>query len=63
MSIFGNMKFDIAPPEDQLSLGQTFRARLGERRVFLCASTREGEEALILDAWQKVGAGGTAHGA
>ena len=60
VSIFGNMKFDIAPPEDQLLMGQTFRARLGGRPTFLCASTREGEEALILDAWQKVGAGGTA---
>ncbi len=60
VSVFGNMKFDIAPPEDQLSLGQAFRSRLGGRSIFLCASTREGEEALILDAWQKVGAGGTA---
>ena len=60
VSIFGNMKFDIAPPEDQLSLGQTFRARCGVRPTFLCASTREGEEALILEAWQKVGAGGMA---
>ena len=60
VNIFGNMKFDIAPPEDQLSLGQTFRTLLNGRRVFLCASTREGEEALILDAWQKVGDSGTA---
>jgi 3-deoxy-D-manno-octulosonic-acid transferase len=60
VSIFGNMKFDIAPPQDQLSLGQIFRTRIGERPVFLCASTREGEEELILDAWQKVGGGGMA---
>jgi 3-deoxy-D-manno-octulosonic-acid transferase len=60
VSVFGNMKFDITPSEQQLTLGQLFRARIGGRPVFLCASTREGEEALILDAWQKVGFGGTA---
>lgn len=67
VSVFGNVKFDITPP-DHLS---GFRTRMGQRPVFLCASTREGEEALILAAWQavvdaggttsaKVGAGGTA---
>lgn len=57
-AVFGNMKFDIEPPAAQLELGKAFRARFGERPVFLCASTREGEEALILDAWQrKLGAG------
>ncbi len=60
VSVFGNMKFDIVPPEEQLSLGQVFCTRIGGRSVFLCASTREGEEALILDAWQKVGGGETA---
>jgi 3-deoxy-D-manno-octulosonic-acid transferase len=59
VAVLGNMKFDIAPPAPQLELGLSFRARCGGRPVFLCASTREGEEALILDAWQKVGAGGT----
>lgn len=56
VEVFGNMKFDIAPPDDPID----FRARIGQRPVFLCASTREGEEALILDQWRKVGAGGTA---
>jgi 3-deoxy-D-manno-octulosonic-acid transferase len=60
VGVFGNMKFDIAPPQAQLELGKEFRARIGDRQVFLCASTREGEEALILDEWKKVGGGGTA---
>jgi 3-deoxy-D-manno-octulosonic-acid transferase len=60
VEIFGNMKFDIAPPEAQLELGKEFRTRIGDRPVFLCASTREGEEAAILDEWKKVGTGGTA---
>jgi 3-deoxy-D-manno-octulosonic-acid transferase len=60
VDVLGSMKFDIEPPAEQLELGRRLRARMGDRPVFLCASTREGEEALILDAWQKVGAGGTA---
>lgn len=56
VAVFGNLKFDIAPPDDPAD----FRARIGRRPVFLCASTREGEEAPILDAWLKVGAGATA---
>jgi 3-deoxy-D-manno-octulosonic-acid transferase len=60
VEVFGNVKFDIAPPADQLGRVEDFRRRIGERRIFLAASTREGEEALLLDAWQKVGAGDTA---
>jgi 3-deoxy-D-manno-octulosonic-acid transferase len=58
--VLGNLKFDLTPPPAQLALGQVFRTRIGPRTVFLCASTRAGEEALILQAWQKVGAGRTA---
>ncbi len=51
--VFGNLKFDIEPPAPQLALAQEFRRRCGGGRpVLLCASTREGEEALILDAWK-----------
>jgi 3-deoxy-D-manno-octulosonic-acid transferase len=51
MEVTGNLKFDVAPPADAASLGQALRQRLGlERQVFLAASTREGEEALVLDA-------------
>ncbi len=52
VEVFGSLKFDIDPP-DHLA---DFRALVGNRPVCLCASTREGEEALILDAWMKVGA-------
>lgn len=55
VSVCGNLKFDVtAPPEKQL-LGQQWRAALGERPVWLAASTREGEEELVLDAWQAAG--------
>jgi 3-deoxy-D-manno-octulosonic-acid transferase len=61
VAVFGNLKFDIEPPVEQLAIGTEFSRRIGDRPVFLCASTREGEEAQILDAWiEKVGAGETA---
>ena len=50
--ITGNIKFDISAPADQLELAREFRAGFGVRQVWLAASTREGEEALILDAWR-----------
>ena len=51
VTILGNLKFDITPPAEQLELGAHFHQLIGQRRVLLCASTREGEEAQILDAW------------
>lgn len=52
--VFGNMKFDIEPPEPLLRLGGQFRLRCAGRPMLLCASTRDGEEALILDAWRRL---------
>lgn len=53
--VMGNLKFDIAPPLAMLELGKMLRAQFGAtRKVLLAASTREGEEALLLDAWQAV---------
>jgi 3-deoxy-D-manno-octulosonic-acid transferase len=52
-SVVGNIKFDIDPPENQITLGKNLRAQIGQRQVFLAASTREGEEALLLDAWTR----------
>lgn len=56
IQVFGNLKFDIEPPAAQLALGRELRAGIGTRPVLLCASTRDGEEALILDAWRRHGA-------
>lgn len=50
VQVTGSVKFDVTPPEASLSLGQWLRRRMGSRPVLLCASTREGEEALLLDA-------------
>jgi 3-deoxy-D-manno-octulosonic-acid transferase len=49
--VTGNVKFDIAPPRDKVELGRAWRGLYGEARpVLLAASTRDGEEALVLDA-------------
>lgn len=52
VQVTGSIKFDVVPPEAALALGASLRTCMGKRPVLLCASTREGEEALILDAWQ-----------
>jgi len=49
-AVLGNVKFDLAVPEAMVQLGSRLRARFGDRRVWVAASTREGEEALLLDA-------------
>jgi 3-deoxy-D-manno-octulosonic-acid transferase len=51
VTVMGNLKFDIEPPSAMLQLGRNLRELFGaERKVFLAASTRDGEEALLLDA-------------
>jgi 3-deoxy-D-manno-octulosonic-acid transferase len=50
VSVAGNLKFDIDPPPAQIALGEALRAAIGARPVMLAASTRESEEALVLDA-------------
>ena len=48
--VTGNIKFDVAPPADAEARAAELRNLFAGRFVFLCASTREGEEALLLDA-------------
>lgn len=55
VTVMGNLKFDIVPPQNQLQTGRCWRAQIGEQRpVWLAASTREGEEMLVLDAMQGI---------
>jgi len=61
VSVMGNLKFDIAPPQAMLERGASLRQQFGaDRKIFLAASTREGEEALLLDALQSSGGMGGA---
>jgi 3-deoxy-D-manno-octulosonic-acid transferase len=55
ITVTGNLKFDIVPPPDQIALGRAWRERYGAGRpVLLAASTRDGEEALLLDVLDSI---------
>lgn len=54
VAVTGSIKFDVVVPPSALDAGAALRARIGARPVLLCASTRDGEEALILDAFQRM---------
>lgn len=51
--VTGNIKFDVTPRADQVALGRGWR-EMENRPVLLAASTRTGEEALILDAYAQI---------
>jgi 3-deoxy-D-manno-octulosonic-acid transferase len=48
--VTGNVKFDVTPPPDVAAKAAQLKTMFAGRFVFLCASTREGEEMLLLDA-------------
>ncbi|KQV53798.1 MULTISPECIES: lipid IV(A) 3-deoxy-D-manno-octulosonic acid transferase [unclassified Duganella] len=52
VNVTGSIKFDVVIPQAALATGAQLRQQIGVRPVFLCASTREGEEGMILDAFQ-----------
>ncbi|MGO4760946.1 lipid IV(A) 3-deoxy-D-manno-octulosonic acid transferase [Cupriavidus sp. 2KB_3] len=51
--ITGNLKFDMQPSEVGMARGQQLRCAFGGRPVLAAASTREGEEPLILEAFSR----------
>ena len=54
VTVLGNIKFDVTPSPEKLELGKDWRQALGTREIWLAASTREGEEAIILDAFARL---------
>lgn len=54
LRVCGNVKFDMTPAPAQLALGARWKA-LSPRAMVLATSTREGEEAGLLDAWAEWG--------
>ncbi len=48
--VVGNLKFDVTPALEKLALGKAWRQAIGKRPVLLVASTRDGEESILLDA-------------
>ncbi len=51
--VTGSLKFDVHPSQQLMGLGIAWRRQIGERPIFLCASTRDGEERLIFHAMAK----------
>ncbi len=51
VAVTGSIKFDVVVPGAARATGAWLRERIGERPVLLAASTRDGEEALIFDAF------------
>ena len=51
VQVCGNLKFDLQPDAPLLARGRAWREAL-QRPVLLLAVSREGEEALLLDAWR-----------
>ncbi|RYF24649.1 MAG: 3-deoxy-D-manno-octulosonic acid transferase [Comamonadaceae bacterium] len=50
--VFGNLKFDVVPDAAQMAQGRAWRSA-STRPVVLVASSREGEEALWIDAFKQ----------
>jgi 3-deoxy-D-manno-octulosonic-acid transferase len=53
VEVCGNTKFDITPPAKMLARGHEWRHAL-RRNVVLMASSREGEEEGLFDAWREL---------
>jgi 3-deoxy-D-manno-octulosonic-acid transferase len=51
--VMGNLKYDVTPDPRLVERGRAWRAALA-RAVVLASSTREGEEAPLLAAWQRL---------
>lgn len=48
-SVSGNLKFDVVADEALVKQGHALKQQIGHHPVFVAASTREGEEALLLN--------------
>lgn len=54
VQVCGNLKFDVTLSAAMQARGGEWREAIGSRLVWLAASTREGEEVLLLEAWKAV---------
>jgi 3-deoxy-D-manno-octulosonic-acid transferase len=53
--VAGNLKFDVTAPPELVELGRRWRETFADRHVVVAASTRDGEEALLLGAFLRLG--------
>jgi len=55
--VCGNTKYDVSLPEGMKALAATFKERIGNRPVVVCASTRfykgQDEAEILLEAWKR----------
>jgi|SRR3989339_334909 len=54
IKVLGNLKFDMTISEEIRERAKILREQIGERPVFVAASTHEGEEEIILSAFKKI---------
>jgi 3-deoxy-D-manno-octulosonic-acid transferase len=52
-AVLGNLKFDVPCDAALIDAGARWRLAIGDRPVWVAASTREGEEALVLEAFAR----------
>ena len=50
LHVTGNLKFDMTIPSEQVEKGERVKTLLADKRIVMLASSREGEEALWLEA-------------
>ena len=55
VAVLGNLKFDMSTPPALVARGHAWRAAIGARPVWVAASTREGEEERVLEAFAALG--------
>jgi 3-deoxy-D-manno-octulosonic-acid transferase len=55
VAVLGNLKFDMTSPPALVARGHEWRRAIGTRPVWVAASTREGEEELVLQAFAALG--------
>ncbi|MDN7561347.1 lipid IV(A) 3-deoxy-D-manno-octulosonic acid transferase [Burkholderia orbicola] len=54
VTVLGNLKFDMTTPPELAARGHAWREAIGARPVWVAASTRENEEALVLQAFAEM---------
>lgn len=54
VTVLGNLKFDMTTPPELAARGYAWRDAIGARPVWVAASTRENEEALVLQAFAEM---------
>jgi len=52
--VTGNLKFDVQLATEQIAYGQLWKKSFGNRQIITLASSREGEEEMVIRAWEQL---------